>query len=90
MNKMSMSLTELAARLNEIIARNEAAGWADRNALPVAIEIAPPARLPRQHRKNSKHYMVDYASSSMHGVTATNGDKLNLMVIATSEASRIN
>jgi hypothetical protein len=80
------TLKELAARLNSIIAENEARGWSERNDLPVVIEVSPLPRQPRQHFKSAKMYYVDYASSAMTGFTDAAGKRKQAMVINTSES----
>lgn len=62
---MSMTLKQLAARLNEVIAENENSGRAERNDLPAMIRVSPPARKKGQRHRAPKFYGIDYASSHM-------------------------
>ena len=59
------TLRQLASRLNEIIAENDARRWSERNDLPAVIAIIKhtPTRKVRQ-----TFYEVDYVSSAMHTI----------------------
>lgn len=88
---MNMTLNQLAARLNEIIEQNKRSGKAERNDLPVVVEINPPPRQKGQHYKNSKSYAIRYAGSAMSTLLSKQSPtgKINVMCLVTNESDRI-
>lgn len=92
---MSMTLKQLAARLNAIVAENEAKGCADRNDMPAMIRLSPPVRKPRQHYKAPKFFTIDAAPSCLVGFWSENpvtGNKVKVhaTTIETRESNAYN
>lgn len=62
---MNLTLKQLAAQLNELVAENEKSGRAERNDLPAMIRVSPPARKKGQHYKTPVFYTVNCVPSCM-------------------------
>jgi hypothetical protein len=84
---MPMTVRQMAARLNEIVAANDrkAARGDDiekvnRNDFPIYVSIR------RGGRKGNHYYPVKYISSAWNGLTMTNGSEVDMLEVICDES----
>jgi len=76
-----MTLTELHARLGQMIEENNQRGQADRNDLPVCLQL----NRSRRNRVKSRYFKADIAWAARHRV----GDTVFGLVLEADESDEV-
>lgn len=84
---MPMTVRQMAARLNEIVAANDKRAEkgddikkVNRNDFPMYVTVR------RGGRKGNHYYPVQYVSSAWNGLTMTNGSEVNMLEVICDES----
>jgi hypothetical protein len=87
---MPMTVRQMAARLNEIVAANDRKAEhgddiekVNRNDFPIYVSIR------RGGRKGNHYYPVKYVSSAWNGITMMNGSEVNMLEVLCDESEGI-